>query len=159
MEPTSRKSKRRSVGIHFKPPERPVLFLDRDAGGKFITAALRAEGYQVVTHDEIFAQDTPDIVWIKEVARRGWVVITADRAIARREPERSLFSTCRAYTFILYALTQVRREERIAAVRTCLPKIITIIAGGHPYGIYRVHREGHVLYVEIKNPRLSADDL
>jgi hypothetical protein len=158
MEPKPRRSRKRSAGTPSKPPDRPTLFLDRDAGGRFVTAALREADYEVVTHDEYFAQNTPDIEWIKAVSRKGWVVITADREIARHEPERSLFATAKAYTFILYALTQVTREERIAAVMNSLPKIFAIAAGGHPYGIYRVHREGHVAYVEVKNPRIPIND-
>jgi hypothetical protein len=32
--------------------------------------------------------DTPDAVWIPEVARRGWVIITRDKAIDRRPGEK-----------------------------------------------------------------------
>ena len=36
-------------------------------------------------HDDHFAPDTPDTVWLAEVGARGWVVLTKDSRI-RRHP-------------------------------------------------------------------------
>ena len=35
-----------------------------------------------------FAPDTEDIDWLPEVGRKGWVVVTGDRRIAKKPPER-----------------------------------------------------------------------
>jgi hypothetical protein len=35
-----------------------------------------------------FAPDTEDIDWLPEVGRKGWVVVTGDRRISNKPPER-----------------------------------------------------------------------
>jgi hypothetical protein len=58
----------------------PVYFTDRDLGKSF-PAALRAAGILVEEHAAHFAPNTPDQVWIAEVARRGWTALTHDARI------------------------------------------------------------------------------
>lgn len=93
MEPGPRKFRKPSAGLPARPPEAPVFFIDRDTGGRLLAAALRAEGWRVELHDEHFPQATPDPAWIRSVAERRWAILTCDRNIARKEPERSLFSS------------------------------------------------------------------
>jgi hypothetical protein len=35
-----------------------------------------------------FPPDTPDVDWLPEVGRKGWIVITGDRRISKKPPER-----------------------------------------------------------------------
>ena len=35
-----------------------------------------------------FAPETQDVEWLPEVGRRGWVVVTGDRRISKKPPER-----------------------------------------------------------------------
>lgn len=37
---------------------------------------------------EDFSPDTPDVDWLPTVGKRGWVVITGDRRISKKPPER-----------------------------------------------------------------------
>jgi hypothetical protein len=145
-----------SAGPHEEPPERPTFFIDRDTGGRLLAAALRADGWIVHTHDSQFQPDTPDPFWIRTVAERGWTILTCDRAIARKEPEKSLFGTAPVCTFILYALTQVPREQRIGLVKDVLPKLAGLVASGS-HGIHRVFRDGRVERVPVK-PKFRFDD-
>jgi hypothetical protein len=57
-----------------------VYFADRDLGRRF-PEELRAAGIAIERHDEHFGSQTPDEVWIPEVARRGWVALTRDSRI------------------------------------------------------------------------------
>ncbi|MBP9912965.1 MAG: hypothetical protein KBF26_06105 [Opitutaceae bacterium] len=123
-----------------------------------LAAALRPQGYRVELHDDHFAADTQDPFWIRGVAQRGWVILTCDRNIARKEPERSLFSTAGTHTFILYALTHVRREARVPLVLAVLPKLAALVAAGAPQGIYRVHTDGRVEPVTGIKPRFRIED-
>ena len=43
----------------------------------------------VERHDDHFAPDTPDDVWVREVAARGWVALSHDKSIRRRPNERA----------------------------------------------------------------------
>lgn len=85
MEPNPRRSRKPSAGRPDSPPDKPVYFIDRDTGGRVLAAALRSEGYRAERHDDHFDQDTPDPFWIRKVAQRGWVILTCDRNIARKE--------------------------------------------------------------------------
>jgi hypothetical protein len=35
-----------------------------------------------------FPPDTPDVNWLPEIGRKGWVVVTGDRRISKKPPER-----------------------------------------------------------------------
>ena len=159
MEPTPRKFRKRSAGLPARPPEAPVFFIDRDTGGRLLAEALRPHGYVVELHDAHFSQDTTDTDWIKQVAARGWVVLTCDRNIARKEPERSKFSAATTQIFILYALTQVSRDQRVALVLAVLPKLSRLVAEHTPHGIYRVHTVERVERVTGLMPKFRREDV
>ena len=65
-----------------------VFFTDRDLGRQF-PEALRSAGLTVERHSDHFADDALDEEWIAEVAARGWVAVTHDKAISRRPNERA----------------------------------------------------------------------
>jgi len=123
-----------------------------------LAAELRRHGYRVELHDSHFAQDTQDPFWIRRVAEHRWAILTCDREIARKEPERSLFSQAATHTFILYALTRVNRDHRVALVLNVLPKLVTLIQGGAPHGIHRVHTDGRVERVGGIKPKFLLED-
>ena len=123
-----------------------------------LAAALRPHGYRVELHDDHFPQATPDSAWIRGVAQRGWVILTCDRNIARKEPERSLFGAASAHTFILYALSHVQRELRVPLVLAVLPKLAALVASGAPFGIYRVHTHGAIEPVTGIKPKFRLED-
>jgi hypothetical protein len=47
----------------------------------------------VEVHDDHFAPDAPDAVWLRVVGERGWVVLTKDERIRRRPLEREALLT------------------------------------------------------------------
>ncbi len=63
-----------------------VYFTDRDLGKQF-PARLRAAGLAVERHADHFAPDAPDALWLPEVGRRGWVVVTHDERIRYKANE------------------------------------------------------------------------
>ena len=158
MEPSPKKSRRPSAGPPGKPPEAPVFFIDRDTGGRRLAEVLREHGYRVELHGAHFEQDTQDPFWIRSVAQRGWVILTCDRNIARKEPERSLFSTAPTHTFILYALSHVLREQRIPLVLAVLPKIAALVTRPAPHGIYRVYSDARIEHVTGIKPKFGLED-
>jgi hypothetical protein len=55
---------------------------------RVVVDALRAAGETAHAHDDHFERDTPDVEWLAEIGRRGWVAITKDKNIRRNELER-----------------------------------------------------------------------
>lgn len=50
--------------------------------------AIRAAGFEVKEHDDLFEANTPDPVWIREVGRQGWVALSHNKRIGTTEIER-----------------------------------------------------------------------
>ena len=158
MEPRPRKSRKPSAGPPARPPEAPVFFIDRDTGGRLLAGALRAAGYRIELHGDHFEQGTQDPFWIRSVAEHRWVILTCDRNIARKEPERSLFSAAPTHTFILYALSHVQRDQRVPLVLAVLPKLAALVASGAAHGIYRVHTDGKIEHLANIKARFRLED-
>ena len=78
-----------------------VFFVDRSLGGKLVVEALRAGGATVIAHDDVFPQDTPDIDWLAEAGRQGWVVLTKDSAIRRNPHEKAMYQDAGVRVFAL----------------------------------------------------------
>jgi hypothetical protein len=49
---------------------------------------LRAAGYEVRRHDDHFGPTTHDEVWLTEVAARGWVALSHNKAIRHTASQR-----------------------------------------------------------------------
>jgi hypothetical protein len=64
-----------------------VYFTDRDLGKRF-PEILRSAGLTVERHDDHFAPDAADEVWLEIVGTRGWIALTHDRRIRYKPNER-----------------------------------------------------------------------
>jgi hypothetical protein len=51
--------------------------------------AVRAAGARVELHRDHFDQEAADVTWIPYAAKRGWVILTQDRAIQRHPHEQA----------------------------------------------------------------------
>jgi hypothetical protein len=65
-----------------------IYFIDRSIGKKIFPGILREAGILVEVHDDHFAQDEEDAIWIPEVAKRGWISVTTDKRIRTRPQEK-----------------------------------------------------------------------
>ena len=84
-----------------KPSGDLVFFIDRSLGRKQVAQALRGAGATVEVHDDHFPQTTPDVDWLAEVGRRGWVVLSKDERIRRNRIERAALDAARVRAFFL----------------------------------------------------------
>ncbi len=66
-----------------------------------VAEALRGAGARVEVHIDHFAPAAPDLEWIPEVGRRGWVLITKDENIWRNRLERAAYREAELRGFIL----------------------------------------------------------
>ena len=95
------KSKKRSAANSKTSPPKPVFFLDRSLGKHVVADALRQAGVEVRIHTDHFAENELDEVWLREVGRHGWIVLTKDKNIRHRVLELSALITARVSAFIL----------------------------------------------------------
>src|SRR5262245_27873965 len=93
-----------------KPPEPIVFFSDRSLGRKIVAQALRDVGERVEIHDDHFAPDAKDELWLVEVGSRGWIVLTKDDRIRYRVTERTALAVAKVKTFVLTS-TQLQGSE------------------------------------------------
>ncbi len=118
---------------------RPVFYVDRCLG-KAVARALRDAGADVRVHDDHFAQDALDEVWIPDVAARGWVILTKDKNIRRRHGEReaTLLAAARMFTLssgnmrgAVMAETFVRHLDAMTATALGLaPPLLAVVGEG-----------------------------
>ena len=111
----SKKSKKPSGT---KPPDSPTFFVDRSLGRK-LASALTAAGVAAITHDELFAEDTPDEEWLTRAGREGWIVLTKDKLIRKRRLERDalIAANVRAFVFTGGNMSGVEMAESIVGAR------------------------------------------
>lgn len=109
-----------------------VYFVDRSLGRKKVPEALRRAGATVEVHDDHFPQSTPDQTWLKEVGRRGWIVLTADRRIRYRSLEREALLAAGVQAFVL---TSIPGPEMGAIFAAALARMEAMCAshGSRPF--------------------------
>ncbi|WP_066516017.1 hypothetical protein [Curtobacterium ammoniigenes] len=81
------------------------FFSDRSLGDHEVPEALRAAGWQVVSMRErygaVTAQGLADIDWIRDATTEGEVLLTGDKAIAKRPVEARAVIAAEARMFAL----------------------------------------------------------
>lgn len=75
-----------SEDITSRPPE-PCFFLDRTIDNRIVLEGLRELGCSVIPHRDMFKHDEDDDVWIEEVSKKGYIIITNDKKIRTRALE------------------------------------------------------------------------
>lgn len=78
------------------------FFIDNCLSPKYaaILGALDHHG-EVTSLRANFPPDTPDVVWIKELGAKGWVLITKDRSQMSNPPERAALKSAGVIAFFL----------------------------------------------------------
>jgi hypothetical protein len=84
-----------------RPLPELILFLDECLGSTDVPKALQAEGIHVELLHQHFRGATADEVWLTDVGRRGWVVLTKDTRIRRRHAEFQALLAAGVAAFVL----------------------------------------------------------
>jgi hypothetical protein len=104
-------------------------------------------GVAAITHDSVFAQDTPDEEWLIRAGREGWIVLTKDKLIRKRPIEREALTAAhvRAFVFTGGNMSGVEMAESIVAA---IPRMLRILATTQPPFIARITSSGAVDVIE-----------
>jgi predicted nuclease of predicted toxin-antitoxin system len=124
-----------------KPPDGIVFFIDRSLGIEPLRTELINSGVVVKIHDDHFAKDEQDRVWLKEVGERGWVVLTKDHRLRYRPLEIAALRASKARVFILTA-GNLRGSEIATAFLNALPKMHRLLESHKGPFVARVTRSG-----------------
>jgi predicted nuclease of predicted toxin-antitoxin system len=143
MAGQSRKSRKQSAANSSYGQPELRLFLDRSLGRHAVADRLRAAGVEVEIHDDHFTQSELDHVWLAEVGRRGWVVLTKDQRIRYRQNEMAAAQEANVRMFVLTA-GQVTGEEVGSAFVKALPAIFRLVKRQQPPFVARVTADGEV---------------
>jgi predicted nuclease of predicted toxin-antitoxin system len=107
--------------LRSKPPEPIEIFVDR-ALGRRIAAPLIETGARVYLHDDLFDQGVEDRIWLTEVGKRGWIVLTKDQRIRYRAIEREALLNAGVKAFIFMS-GNVRFSDMAQIIAKALPSI------------------------------------
>ena len=121
-----KKSSKRSAAssrLRHRPP--PTFFIDECLGGDILAAVLRQEGVDVKLARSEFPEGTRDADWLPVAGQRGWIVLTKDRHIRRRELEIQALVRARVRAFVLTTADLTGPEQAAVFVRA-LPKMLRI---------------------------------
>ena len=94
-------------------------------------------------YDDHFPQNAEDEVWLREVGRRGWIVLTKDQKIRYRPTELNALIIGRVGAFVLTA-GDLQGAEMAEIFIKALPKIRRLIEINSPPYIASVTRSGSV---------------
>jgi hypothetical protein len=73
-----------------------TFFIDRSIDSSLFTDPLKQAAVFVELHRTHFVHDTKDTVWITEVAKRDWIIVTADEKISFNDVEKKAVKTAKA---------------------------------------------------------------
>ena len=79
-------------------------------------------------HDDHFEQGALDEVWLPEIGRRGWVLITKDREIRHRTAEREALLNAGVRAFVLRT-RGLSGPENAQILMRALPRMIRFCTG------------------------------
>ena len=134
------RSKKQSAA---KPPDGTVIFIDRSLGLEPIRTELVKSGLRVDIHDEHFARDEEDRVWLQTVGERGWVVLTKDQRLRYRPLEIAALRASNARVFVLTA-GNLRGIEIATVFLAALPRICEVLHSMPGPFVARVSQSGRV---------------
>jgi hypothetical protein len=125
-------------------PSDTIFFTDQCLAGQAISQAIaQASGCRT----EIFAAhvvlDAKDVVWLPEIGRRGWVLVTKDWRIQERPLEREAIISAKVRAFVLRQ-QNLSGKAIIALLKLAMPNMLSSIAKYAPPFIFALEISGEL---------------
>jgi len=118
--------------------------VDRSVASRQVLAELAAAGAQLLRHDDLFAQNTPDTEWLVEAGRQNWLVLTMDQRIRYNPLEQMALLNSGVGAFILVA-KNLNGAATAACLVAALPAIRAFAARTARPFIAKVYADGRVV--------------
>ena len=132
------------------------LFLDRDQGNKVIPGFLQRTGLKVECHSKYYKDDLEDDIWIRDVSRKGWLIVSSDKGLENDVANKLAVIESKAKVFILEE--NGSRGEYWAAAIIVSWKTIYELAGDNPGPFYvNIQKDTGALVGKFRIP--AAPDL
>ena len=112
-------------------------------GAYEIPAILSSAGFHVEKFIDHFPKSTPDMEWLQEVGRRGWIVLSKDKMIRKRKLEREALRNAKVGAFILTSGSMTAKETAEAFINAHKGMLRFLEANPRPF-IATVSRDGKV---------------
>jgi len=91
-----------------------------------VPTALRDAGLRVEVHKEHFNSDCEDHIWLAEVGRRGWIILTKDKQFTSRQIEVAALMKSNTATFVLTSANTTGPENAAAFVKA-IPQMLAFL--------------------------------
>lgn len=127
--------------MNARSPDAPTFFVDRSLGSKLVPEALKASSLRVERLDDHFAPNCPDVEWLPEVARRGWIVLTRDQNLRWRPLERHIVVEAGLRVFVVRA-KDLSGPQIVEILLTRMPAMLSLVASRAAPYVVHVRRDG-----------------
>lgn len=136
-------SSKPSASSSESPPDRPLLFIDRDAWSLVLGRALTDANIPHIAHRTRFASDSPDTDWIAAASAEGWIAITRDQAIRRKPNEIAAIRASRAIIFV-FTSGNLSAADTADILRKALPAIYRTAERATRPALFSIHRDATI---------------
>lgn len=120
-----------------------TFFIDRCLGSKRIAEALRHTGINIEIHSDHFAPGAPDVEWLPEVGKRGWVVLTKDANIGKRTLEKVAVTRANIKMFTLSS-QQLSGDDMVVIFQKAIVPMQEFVRKNPAPFIAKIYRDGSI---------------
>ena len=121
-----------------------VIFLDENhCRNRHIIAAIEEQGIRCEKHLDHFAPGTEDTVWLPEIGRRGWCLLTTDARIRTNYLEREAVRRNQVRMFF-FSRNNLGGQEMAVAITRAIPTILRLLSNQPAPFTASINRSGDV---------------
>ena len=121
-----------------------VIFLDENhCRNRHVIRVLENEGIRCEKHLDYFAPGTEDTIWLPDIGRRGWCLLTTDARIRRNSLEKHAVRENEVRMFY-FSRNDLSGPDLGQAVQAAIPRIRKLVATQPPPFTASINKAGEV---------------
>jgi predicted nuclease of predicted toxin-antitoxin system len=126
-----------------RQPQSITFFIDRCLCCRDIVSALKGAGLTIEVHHDHFADDAQDVIWLPEIGKREWVILTKDSRIGNNLLERLAVASAQVKLFTL-ASQNLRGQEMAEIFLKAIISIQTFVRKNPAPFIAKISKDGKI---------------